>query len=167
MFWLGLTIQRHLSRSKGLEMSRKMIFPAAVALLGLLVGGGAVECAHRSYDQRSKEMFARRERCKSLADQYVRQNTTSDTTLFLQRADYSASSNSCFAAAERFTNYRTASYQEWELVDLLSGEVTSIGSCSEQRDCGNGRDIHFLNRLDVVFKSAIDGTIPPKDTPNR
>ncbi|HEY1806662.1 MAG TPA: hypothetical protein VGG45_19485 [Terracidiphilus sp.] len=148
-------------------MSRKIFVPVFTAILGLLVGAGAVEFADHRIDQQSKERFAQKARCKSLADQYIRGNTDIYKGLGLEKADFSEAHNTCFAAINSYATYGNESQQSWELVDLLSGEVTTIGSCSVRRDCGGGRDIRFSNRLNAVFKSAIDGTEPPKDTPNR
>lgn len=147
-------------------MSRKFIVPTLAALLGLLCGGASVDYIHRQTDQRSKKAFAQKQLCKSLADKYILEKSKDETSLFLRKVDFSPSSNSCIAAIEGYTTLPAGQDSEWELVDLLSGEVTYIGSCSEQRDCGNGRNIHFDQRLDVEFKSAIDGTQPPPDTPN-
>jgi hypothetical protein len=148
-------------------MSRKIIIPVLTAFFGLLVGGATVDYIHRHNDQRMKQAFAQKERCRSLADRYIRENSKDETNLLLKEVDFSQASNSCIAAIDRFENYPAGIDENWEMVDLLSGKVTLIGWCSERSNCGNGRNIHFEQRLDVEFKSAIDGTEPPPDSPNK
>jgi len=148
-------------------MSRKIIIPTLAALLGLAVGGATVDYIHRHNDQRMKQAFLQKEQCKSLAERYIRENSKDKTNLLLKEVDFSTASNSCIAAIDRFENFPAGLDENWEVVDLLSDKVTLVGWCSEQSNCGNGRDIHFEQRLDIEFKSAIDGTKPPPDTPNK
>ena len=147
-------------------MSRAIIVPAIAALLGLVIGGSSVELAHRQNNRRAKESFAQKERCKSLADRYIHENSKDGTDLLLKEVDFSPASNSCIAALQGYTNFPAGLDEEWELVDLLSGKKTFIGSCSEERNCGNGRNMHLEERLGTEFRSAIAGTEPPPDTPN-
>lgn len=144
-------------------MQKKIVVPIVAALLGLTVGGAAVEYLHRHNDQRIRQAFAQKERCRSLADRYIRENSKAETSLTLQEVDFSPSSNSCIAAIWSFESNPTRYYEDWKLVDLVSGKETLVGWCGVGNDCGNGRNIHFGQRLDVEFKSAIDGTQPPPD----
>ena len=148
-------------------MSRKFIFPVLAALLGILGGGAAVDYIYRHNDQRMKQAFVQKERCRSLADRYIRENSKDETSLLLKEVDFSRASNSCIAAINRFENYPAGLDENWEVVDLLSDKVTLVGWCSEQSNCGNGRNVHFEQRLEVEFKSAIDGTEPPADVSNK
>jgi hypothetical protein len=147
-------------------MPSKFIIPTLAALLGLAVGWVIADYFHRHSDQRMKQAFAQKERCRSLADRYIRENSKDETSLELKEVDFSPASNSCIVAVDRYENFPAGIDENWEVVDLLSGKKTLIGWCSEQSNCGNGRNIHFEQRLDVEFKSAIDGTQPPPDTPN-
>ena len=133
---------------------------AIAALIGAVVGGASVELYHHHYDGLSKEAFAQRSRCVALAHQYIRNNSDNDTNLYLDKVDFSQTSNTCIAAIHSYTSYGASTEQSWELVDLLTAEVTPIGSCNEQRDCGHGRDIDYLDRLNSAFKRAVDGSEP-------
>jgi hypothetical protein len=144
-------------------MLKRSSLPAITALLGLMIGGGSVEYLHRHHDHLAKEAFAQRARCMALADQYIRNNTDNDTILRLEKVDFSEASNTCFAAIRSSTALGAMDEDGWELVDLLTGEVTDVGSCIRQRDCGEGRNIRYMDRLGVIFGSAIDGTKPPQD----
>lgn len=147
-------------------MNRKIAVPALTALLGLLVGGTSVECAHRYHDRSSKEAFAQRMRCRTLADKYVRSNSNEDVSVTLQKVDYSPASNTCFAGFETWISSSLGNEVSWDLVNLLTGEETPIGICNLSQ-CGEGPNIHYEDRLDVAFKNAIDGTVPPLDLPVR
>jgi hypothetical protein len=135
-------------------MFNKMAIPALSLALGLLIGGGTVEYGHRRSDFKSKQKFEQRIRCKSLADGYVRKESNKTEGVLLSEVGYSAIHNSCFAAV---TTYRDP-FQGWELVDLLSGKTTQIGTCNVQRNCGNGNDMKYSADLDIAFKRAIEGT---------
>jgi hypothetical protein len=103
---------------------------------------------------KSKQKFEQRIRCKSLADGYVRKESNETEGVLLREVGYSSIHNSCFAAVTTYSD----PFQGWELVDLLSGETTQIGTCNVQRNCGNGNDMKDAADLDIAFKRAIDGT---------
>lgn len=146
-------------------MSRSIVAPTLAAILGIVVGGASVDYIHRHNDKRTMQAFAQKELCRNLANGYKRENTKDGTSVVLREVGFSPTTNSCIAAIINYTYYPAGLDEEWELVDLLSGKENFIGACSEQRDCGNGRNVHFGERLDIEFKSAIDGTQAPPDTP--
>lgn len=146
------------------RLLNRIAIPAATLFFGLLIGAAFVEYGHRRYDRQSKQMFEQRMRCKSLADSYARENTNNDGSTFLQMVDFSVPRNSCVAGFNNWTN----NWQDWELVDLLSGERTPIGSCDLRASCGNGRDIKLASDLDAAFKQAITASrVPGKAAPNK
>jgi hypothetical protein len=142
---------------------RRTVVPAITAVLGMVIGGASVEYLHRHHDHLTREAFAQRARCKELADKYIHDYTDNDTGLRLEKADFSEAHNTCFAAIHSYTSLGATTEEGWELVDLLSGEVTDVGSCNLQVDCGYGRDMRYIDRLNTLFKSEIDGTKPPRD----
>jgi hypothetical protein len=143
-------------------MTRKVVIPASL-IAGLLLGGGTVEYWHRQFDQRSKQTFEQKLRCKSLADQFIRDHSGDDSHgIALGQVDYSSSSNSCFAAVTTFTRYGNALWKGWGVVDLVSGKAESMGTCSPAYDCADGRDLRYSQNMDIAFKNAIDGTSLPR-----
>jgi hypothetical protein len=142
-------------------MTKKVVIPASL-IVGLLLGGGTVEYGHRSFDQHSKQAFEQKLRCKSLADQYIREHSDDPHGTALGQVDYSSSNNTCFATVTTYTRYGNAVWKGWELVDLVSGKVESMGTCSEAYDCADGRDLRYSQNMDIAFKNAIDGTFLPR-----
>jgi hypothetical protein len=147
-----------------LRMLRKIAVPVLAALLGMVAGGVTVDYIHRHSDQRMKQAFVQKERCRNLANRYIRENSKDETSLTLEEVDFSPASNSCIAAIWSFDPNPIRYNEDWRLVDLVSGKETLVGSCGVGNDCGNGRNIHIGQRLEIEFKSAIDGTQPPPDT---
>jgi hypothetical protein len=139
-------------------MTRKTIVPALALIAGFAVGGGSVEYIHQRNDQQSKQAFDQKLRCKALADAYIRTQNKDETALSnIDEVGYSQSTNTCFAAVHEYETFGQATWVEYSLIDLTSGKIDSIGSCDENRDCGNGRDMKLSSELSDDFKQAIEG----------
>lgn len=150
---------------------------ALVGLVCLCVGVGLDEARHSLLKRRpdpkekaknTEELFQYRLRCKGAADDYVNANSDENSTLFLERVDFSPSRHSCIAAFTRWTTGRRKlrrcncliEIHNYEAVDLLSGETLSSGTCFENDPdsslfCGNGRDLQLGEERSKALESAL------------
>src|SRR5579859_5434236 len=125
----------------------------AVSLtIGILAGAALVQIFHATHDLHRQELFAQKLKCKNLADNYVKTNTSSFEIIFLDRNDFSASRNSCIASA----SVRSGGHTSFDVVDVITGEILFTGSCNEKDAnspsfCGNGKDIALMEQRDREF----------------
>jgi hypothetical protein len=106
------------------------------------------------------EVFQQRLRCKSVADDYLKKNSGDESTLFLERVDFSPSRHSCVAAFTRWTTGKKGEIHDYETVDILSGEILFIKGCIENNPkvttfCGNGRDVQLNQERDKALETAL------------
>jgi hypothetical protein len=138
-----------------------------VVLFALCIGAGLDETLHVIRDQKTKvedrsshETFQQRLQCKSLADDYAKKNSENNSTLFLERVDFSPSRRSCVAAFTRWTTGKRGELHDYETIDIVSGETLFSAVCIENDPkattfCGNGRDL----RLDQERKKALEDAL--------
>ncbi len=127
-------------------------------VIGVLLGGITIEAIHIFRDKHRHEVFEQRQRCKSLADAYVKANWSElESYTTLDRADFSQSRNSCIAAIHA-TILRNSN-EEFVIVDVLSGEKVYAGWCSGNETsksyCGNGRNFSLQNECDKSFEKSL------------
>lgn len=129
----------------------------AIALgAGVLIGGASVETFHRARDRQRREVFAQRLRCKSLAEDFAKNHTSSYLTMFVQRSDYSLARNTCIASDSMLTETQNT----FDVVDVITGEVLSTSHCERKEPtsssfCGNGKDIALTARQTKAFEEAL------------
>lgn len=121
-------------------------------ILGLIFGALAFQLRQQHHEQKSKQVFEQRIRCKAIADKYVVQNEDA----VLQEVEYSAQRNSCMAAIHTLGK----DLRGWDLVDLLSGETINLGMCDESKDCGGGNDLKFEAALKEAFDRSLKTSLP-------
>jgi hypothetical protein len=136
-----------------------------IFLVGVAVGGGAVEGYHVAHDKTTAEIFSRRLRCDEVANEYVKKESSDTEFLRLELVGYNIASNSCVAyltdGNQLFPDHTD---REWRVMDLLSREVFYSESCrleqinALERDwCGNGRDMKLGRRGEAAFRQAMNG----------
>ena len=150
-----------------------------VAVIGIGVGAAIDEGLHMVRNRKSlpndrdnSGLFQHRVHCKTVADDYIRQNSDDSSTLFLERVDFSPRRHSCIAALIRWTTGKRklqrcncfVEIHDYETVDLLSGETLYSGDCIENDPesrtfCGNGRDM----RLDQERSDALEAALTSKE----
>lgn len=136
-----------------------------VAIVALCAGAALDEGFHALRNGRAKSMvsaeaFQRRLRCKSLADQYVKQSSDDNSTMFVDRVEISPARNSCIAAVSRAEHGQRGTLWSYETVDILTGETLFTGLCNQndQRSplfCGNGRDTQLMDKRDKALEAAL------------
>ncbi len=170
--------------------TRKITIMALIA--GIVLGAAATEgfnVYRQSHDsqisQERSRIFQERARCKTVADAYVKENSTdfkenptaqSGVTVTLDEVDYSPARNSCVAELET-VYFAPRVTTEFESVrDLLSGETLfSVNSRDEDLDA---LQPIFLPRVwDYVMNNAskplelekewadMESKSPPKSAP--
>jgi len=138
-----------------------------IALVGICVGAALDEAVHvvrnrqsQAIDRDSNELFQRRVRCKSLADDFVKKSSDESTNLLLERVEYSPARHSCIGAFTRVHGRRGTLYS-FEAIDILTGETLYSGECTRENDansrfsCGNGRDVQLIEKRDETLESAL------------
>ena len=143
-------------------MLRKTSIPIALVLSGSILGYGSSELVHYSNDKHSKQTFDRKLRCKILADEYTSDGSKGNTgVMTLDNVGYSAADNTCLASVVVYDFIGSISQKRYEVVDLVSGKETYVGSCGTGADCSSGKDIKLENQLDLEFHRAIAGDHSP------
>lgn len=126
--------------------------------VGLAVGGGGVFAYHHFHERRAAEVFSRRLRCNTVANQCARKDSNDVRSVSVEMVGYSAVSNSCVAYFQVWDQTSPRStVREWRVMDLLSGEVFYTGACQEERNCGDGNDMKLGRRGEVAFQQAVNG----------
>ena len=146
-------------------MSRRgLIIGTLVFLVGLAIGGGIVESYHRSQAKRAQELFSQRFRCKTLADQYVKRESSESTAIILNNVDYSVLSNSCVGYFDRIEDIPREHYLTQDnislVIDLLTGEELYQDHCIEDTDCGRGNDFRIMREAKAAFDEAVNNKKP-------
>lgn len=146
-----------------------------VAVIGICGGVAVDEGLHavrnrksQPKDRDSSELFQHRLRCKTVADDYAKQNSDDSSALLLERVDFSPSRRSCIASFTRWTTGKQklqrcncfVEIHDYEAVDLLSGETLYSGQCVENDPdartfCGNGRDMKLGQERSDALESAL------------
>jgi len=138
-----------------------------VVLAALCVGAALDETLHVIRDRKAKaadrdndEVFQQRLQCKHLADDYVRKNSDDNSTLFLERVDFSLSRRSCVAAFTRWTTAKRGEIHDYETIDIVSGETLFTAGCIENDPkatnfCGNGRDMQLSQERKKALEDAL------------
>jgi hypothetical protein len=126
---------------------------ALVGLIGICVGAALDETLHtvrnrksQAQEQVSKELFQRRLRCKSEADEYAKKQSDDTSSFVLEQVEYSPVRHSCVASFTRITTGKRLELWSYETIDILTGESLFSEECvenvpSDRRFCGNGRDM--------------------------
>jgi len=137
------------------------------ALLGFCVGAALDETLHtirnrqaKAKDRDSNEVFQRRVRCKSLADDFVTKATDDNTSLFLERIEFSPARHSCVGAFTRAMSGKRGTLYSYEAIDILTGETLYSGECAENDAtsfifCGNGRNMELIDKRDKTLEAAL------------
>src|SRR5580700_6812145 len=109
----------HFARSK-----KAWLFTLAL-LAGVCVGAGSDEAFHavrnrrsKAGDQDSEEVFQRRLRCKTAADDYVRRSSDENSTLVLEKVDFGPARRSCVGSFTRITAGKRAEIWSYETIDI-------------------------------------------------
>jgi hypothetical protein len=137
---------------------RGWITAAWMFFVGLAVGAGGVLSHQRFYEKKTAEVFSRRLRCYELANQYARKESNATQSVSVEMVGYRAVSNSCVAYFHVWEQISSrSSVQEWQVMDLLSGERLYTDQCREDRDCGGGNDMKFDRRSEVALHQAVNG----------
>lgn len=134
-----------------------------IGLLGLVVGVTLDEGFHalRVRTKANTEAFQRRLRCKNLADNYLKESSDDNTTVLLDRDEFSPARNSCIAEVTRTEHgVRGGRLLMFDAVDILTGETLFTGLCNgndanSATFCGNGRDMQLMERRDKVLEAAL------------
>jgi hypothetical protein len=137
-----------------------------VVLVGLSLGAGLDETLHIIRDRKagtnpvSDETFQQRLQCKRLADDYVQKNSDDNTSVFLERVEYSPARRSCIAAVTRAKSGNRITLYEFGAVDLLTAETLFSGECDENDAnsrifCGNGRNMQLIDKRDKTLEAAL------------
>lgn len=129
-----------------------------VFVLGLLVGAVFVEGIQIIRDHNRREIFEQRLKCKNLAEDYVKANSDNYTSVFLDRADFSTSRNSCIASTNEYSG--SAQFTTYQVVDVVTGELLSTDFCDNHDSqstsfCGNGRNMKLRRERDEAFDKVV------------
>jgi hypothetical protein len=124
------------------------------------IGAGLVEGVQiiRDHDHNRREIFDQRLKCKKLAEDYVKANSDNYTSVFLDRADFSTSRNSCIASTNEHSG--GAQFTTYKLVDVVTGELLPTDFCDNHDSqstsfCGNGRDMKLRRERDEAFAKVV------------
>jgi hypothetical protein len=138
---------------------RWIILLAASCLIGVILGAGVVKWYDSASQAKSRYMFGQRVRCRELADQYAKRESSDMQSVSVEMVGYSVASNSCVAYFHTW-NHIAADYevQEWQVMDVLSGEMHNYEACTVQTgECGHGNDTKFGEKSKAAFQQAITG----------
>jgi hypothetical protein len=124
-------------------------------ILGVLLGGIAVEMYHHTSQAHKRESFNQRMRCNNLGKKYAESQSSSfglaSNVYILDLVDYSESRNSCIAELTYVMSVpEQKNYSMVEIVDLTTQESLKIEPCST--DCGEA-----MNRGQSDFASFVSG----------
>ncbi len=102
----------------------------------------------------------KRLQCKHLADDYLQRNSDENTSVLLDRVEFSPARHSCIAAVTRGKSGNRITLYEYEAVDLLTAETLFSGECNgndanSRIFCGNGRDVQLLDKRDKALEAAL------------
>jgi hypothetical protein len=132
------------------------ITTALAFFVGLAVGAGAVQSYQRIRENRTAELFSRRVRCNELANKYAERESADNQSVRVKQVAYSAASNSCVGYFSAFQQIGL-SYEWWRVIDLLTDEELYGGTCREDRDCGNGKNMALMKQAELAFRQAVKG----------
>ena len=123
---------------------------------GILVGAAVSEGFHLLRGRHQRESFQRRVQCRNLAKIYAASNSDDNTSVLLDRVDFSSARNSCVVSLSE------ASFSLWhyEVVDIVTGDRLYLGTCNGKDPtsadfCGGGRDVHLMEQRDEVFNRVV------------
>jgi hypothetical protein len=138
-----------------------------VAVVGIGAGFAIDEALHASRNRQSQakeragnELFQRRLRCKSEADDYAKKSSESNSELMVEKVEFSPARHSCVASFTRITSGKRLEIWSYETIDVLTGETLYSEQCIEndpndKRFCGNGRDREITNGRDDALAAAL------------
>jgi hypothetical protein len=134
----------------------------ALAVAGFMVGRSFP--AHTTTQSQAKErdgneLFQRRLRCKSEADDYAKKSSESNSGLMVEKVEFSPARHSCVASFTRITRGKLEMWS-YETIDILTGEMLYSEECIEndqnnKRFCGNGRDVDIRKGRDDALAAAV------------
>jgi hypothetical protein len=129
-----------------------------ILLLGCLLGAGLVQMAHVIQARKGAMLFERRLRCKGLAQSYEKDNSNEYNSVYVSRVDFSMAHNSCVASMEEINTAvsRQNRYYNFEVVDLLSGQMLFRQTCRSGSDAEGQSDFCALNGKDSSLVKARD-----------
>jgi hypothetical protein len=137
------------------------------AVVGICAGFAIDEALHSARNRQSqakeqdgKELFQRRLRCKSEADDYAKKSSESNSGLMVERVEFSSARHSCVASFTRITSGKRFETWSYETIDILTGEALYSEECIEndpnsKRFCGNGRDMDIRKGRDDALAAAM------------
>jgi hypothetical protein len=137
------------------------------ALVGICAGFAIDEALHASRNRQSQakerdgnELFQRRLRCKSEADDYAKKSSESNSGLMVEKVEFSPARHSCVASFTRITSGKRHEIWSYETIDILTGETLYSEECIEndsndKRFCGNGRDMDIRKGRDDALAAAM------------
>ena len=136
-----------------------MLKAAVLLVLGILIGAASVEGFHIVRDHQRREFFEQRLRCKKLSEDYVKANSDDYTSMSIDRADFSASRNSCVASTLE-SRGKDGRFLGYKVADVITGELLFTDDCDDHDPqsrsfCGNGRDVRLLQKRDAEFDKAV------------
>jgi len=149
-------------------LTKKLWHLVLAVLIGICVGAALDETLHTVRNRNSQarerdgnELFQRRLRCKSEADDYARKSSESNSALVVERVEYSPIRRSCIASFTRITSGKRAELWSYETIDILTSETLYSEDCVEndpndKRFCGNGRDMVLRKGRE----DTLDATLP-------
>jgi hypothetical protein len=140
---------------------------ALVAAIALGAGAALDEGLHAvrnrktpSADLGSNELFQRRLRCKTEADEYARKASEDNSSLMLEKVEFSPARRSCVAEFTRIISGKRGDIWSYETIDILTGETLFSDDCMENDTrstifCGNGRNMQLRKSRDRALNEAL------------
>ena len=138
-----------------------------IAIGGMCLGAALDEALHIVRNRQSQarerddsELFQRRLRCKSEADDYARKSSESNSELMVEKVEFSPARRSCVASFTRITSGKRLEIWGYETIDILTGETLFSEECIEndpndRRFCGNGRDMDLRKGRENALAAAL------------
>jgi hypothetical protein len=132
-----------------------------IALAGLCIGAALDEGLHAIRNRSGDEVFQQRLHCRTFADAYVKKNSDANTSLILERVDFSPGRRSCVATISKAANWgRGTTWWSYETVDIVTGEMLFKGDCNGNDAkatsfCGNGQDMELMQKRDKALETAL------------
>lgn len=135
-----------------------------VFMIGALVGGIAVELVHRSIDQHSRLVFARKLKCQSLAAAYVKRDDRAD---LVTAVDFSPARDSCVASLMESARPAvlvpgvkmppSPEFTVYEVRDLISQQGLWSTICNGEECRDNVKEPQMQKAMDAAFARAMAG----------
>lgn len=116
--------------------------------IGIVLGAATGVSSSVIYYRRRAALFANRVRCRTIAEEYLKNSVSSP---LLEQVDFSPDRNSCVAStfAVYLGEYR------YDVVDVVSNENLFSESCDDARgECGGGVNVKLYEQMQKAFKEA-------------